>query len=194
LADALASVEDGYGSFKAHVDYTSLFVDSMHRKDAGSFKARPQVDRILETFGSFARDRHLECSNEVADDARVIGPPIAAYSGVLLNLYTNALKAVLAREGGAEPPQVVFRGWNEPRMHVIEVMDKGIGIPAELRERIFDPLFTTTSSVSNPLGSGMGLGLSLVREVVNHSGGKLRLVDAPAGFATCFRAEFEVPK
>jgi signal transduction histidine kinase len=67
-------------------------------------------------------------------------------------------------------------------------------MPAEIWERIFDPLFTTTSSGNSPLGSGMGLGLSLVNEVVRHSGGKLRLVDPPAGFSTCFRVQFEVPK
>ena len=121
----------------------------------------------------------------------MVGIPVAAYSGVLLNLYTNAIKAVLAKEGGAQPAQVVFRGWNEGETHVVEVLDRGIGIPAELHERIFDPLFTTTSSVSNPLGSGMGLGLSLIKEVVEHSGGKVRLIDPPAGFSTCFRVQFK---
>ena len=190
LNESIQDVEHGYAAFKEHVEYTSLFVDSMHRQVSTPFKARAQVDLILKRFGSFARDRGLECGNEVSKDAIVTGIPVAAYSGVLLNLYTNAIKAVLAKEGGAEPPQVVFRGWNEGNTHVVEVLDRGIGVPPELRERIFDPLFTTTSSVSNPLGSGMGLGLSLVKEVVEHSGGKLRMIDPPARFSTCFRIQF----
>jgi signal transduction histidine kinase len=164
----------------------------MHREATPAFKARPQIDRILEKFGAFARDRDLQCANEMAEDATVAGVPVAAYSGILLNLYTNALKAVLAKEGGSKPAQVVFRGWNEPGKHTVEVLDKGIGIPPELQSRIFDPLFTTTSTISNPLGSGMGLGLSLVSEVVKHSGGKLTIVTPPADFSTCFRVQFKV--
>ncbi len=190
LLVAIRDIEQGYEAFKAHVEYTSLFVDSMQRHVPVAFKARAQVDRVLKTFGAFTRKRHIECSNELDDDVVVAGVPVAAYSGVLLNLYSNAIKAVLAREGGADPAQVAFRGWNEAGGHTIEVLDKGVGIPPELRERVFDPLFTTTSNVNNPLGSGMGLGLSLVKEVVEHVGGKLRLVDAPAGFSTCFRVRF----
>ena len=193
LATVISAIDEGYEAFKGHAEYTALFIESMHRRGTSPFKAHPQVDRILETFGSFAKDRNLDCRNEVADDALVVGVPIAAYSGILLNLYTNALKAVLARQGGANPPQVVFRGWNEPGTHTVEVLDKGIGVPPALRHRIFDPLFTTTSSGNNPLGSGMGLGLSLVNDVVQHSKGKIKLVDPPAGFSTCFRVAFEVP-
>ena len=86
--------------------------------------------------------------------------------------------------------QVVFRAWNEGSWHTVEVLDRGVGVPPELRQRIFDPLFTTTSNVGNPLGSGMGLGLSLVREVMGHIGGKISLVDAPSDFSTCFRVDF----
>lgn len=191
LGEAIRSVEEGYEAFKEHVDYTSVFIESMHREHSAPFKAQAQVRRILEKFGTFAQDRAIECRNEVSAKAEVSGIPVAAYSGVVLNLYTNALKAVLAREGGADAPQIVVRGWNEPGHHVIEVLDKGNGIPVELRQRIFDPLFTTTSNTNNPLGSGMGLGLSLVKEVVTNFGGKIRLVDAPAGFSTCFHVEFK---
>jgi signal transduction histidine kinase len=190
LKAAIAEVETGYSAFRGHVEYTSMFIDSMQRVGGGPFSARSQVQRILDKFGSFAEERHLNASNEVAEDARVVGVPVAAYSGIVLNLYTNALKAVLAREGGAKAPQIAIRGWNENDRHVIEVCDKGVGVPPELRERIFDPLFTTTSNVNNPLGSGMGLGLSIVKEVVHHSNGRIMLADPPAGFSTCFRVAF----
>ena len=194
LASAIRDVESGYATFRAHVEYTSLFVDSMHRQHTEPFSAKAQVDRILETFGSFTDARVVQSQNEIAADVRVLGVPVATYSGVVLNLYTNAIKAVLAREHDSEPPQIVIRGWNETGCHIVEVADKGVGIPPSLLQRVFDPLFTTTSSLNNPLGSGMGLGLSLIKEVMAQIGGKVRIVDAPATFSTCFRVEFQVPR
>ena len=85
-------------------------------------------------------------------------------------------------------PHVCFRAWNEKKTHVVEIADNGIGIPPEMRKRIWDPLYTTTSDVGNPLGSGMGLGLTLVKQVVGELGGSIALLpNPPAGFTTCFR-------
>jgi signal transduction histidine kinase len=190
VASSVKQVQEGYEAFKGHVDYTTLFIDAVHKDGVAEFKAAPQIDRILQRFGTFASEHHVAAENDVAESVRVKGVPVAAYSGVLLNLYTNALKAVLARHGRAPGPHIVFRAWSENGRHVVEVIDKGIGIPPELRSRVFDPLFTTTSNTGNPLGSGMGLGLSLVRDVVNQVDGKILIVDPPAGFATCFRLEF----
>lgn len=50
---------------------------------------------------------------------------------------------------------------------------------------VFDPLFTTTENRRDPLGSGMGLGLALVRRGAEAFGGKAELVAPPPGFATC---------
>ena len=190
LESPLGTVQQGYRVFKGHVDYTSMFVDAMHRGDAKPFKAAPQVRRIIERFGEFASDRGIIVANELASDLYAPAVPISVYSGVLLNLYTNALKSVLAVKQLSKPPHVTFRGWNEGGRHIIEVLDRGVGVPEELRRRVFDPLFTTTSNIKNPLGSGMGLGLSLVKEVMTHMGGKISIVNAPKPYSTCFKVEF----
>ena len=67
----------------------------------------------------------------------------------------------------------------------MEVSDTGIGIPSVLRERVFEPLFSTTDRRSDPLGSGMGLGLAFVRRSVEAFGGRADVVEAPGGFSTC---------
>ena len=62
--------------------------------------------------------------------------------------------------------------------------------PPDLRKRVWDPLFTTTSRLNNPLGSGMGLGLNLVKQLVEQMKGRALVVDAPEGFSTCVRVQF----
>jgi signal transduction histidine kinase len=71
--------------------------------------------------------------------------------------------------------------------------DNGIGIPDYLRDRIWDPLYSTSAGgdEDNPLASGLGLGLSLVQQVVKKMKGTIELLDeAPPTFMTAFRVTF----
>jgi signal transduction histidine kinase len=88
---------------------------------------------------------------------------------VILNLIRNAIDAM----GSAPPSKKDLRlttGFDDEKSMVsIIVEDSGSGIGAEERDRIFKPFFTTKSS-------GMGLGLSLCRTIVEDHGGNLRLI------------------
>jgi len=63
----------------------------------------------------------------------------------------------------------------------IEVRDQGPGVPAELRERVFSPFFTTRAG-------GNGLGLAVAQKVAQQHGGSVRFVDEPGGVV-----RFELP-
>jgi signal transduction histidine kinase len=178
-------------AFKGQLEYTQMFLSGVRRSKAMSMSAVGQIRHVLKRFGSFAADHGIEVSGEAASDVKT--PPLApaVYSGVILNLYTNALKAVLSAASSIRHPKVSIRAWNENGNHILEVADNGVGVPPQLRKRIWDPLYTTTSDTGNPLGSGMGLGLSLVKHVVEDSGGKIELSEEPPlGFNTCFRVTF----
>ena len=92
----------------------------------------------------------------------------------LLNLARNAVAAAqrLHPGGGA----VVLRAQPEAERVRIEVEDDGAGVPAELREKIFTPFFTTREK-------GTGLGLAFVREIVADHGATIQVGDAPGGGA-----------
>jgi len=102
--------------------------------------------------------------------------------GVIVNLLTNALAAVQARTGQVPTRPVVLRvtplapdGWR------LEVIDHGVGIPAEDLPRVFDPFFTTR-------GSGSGLGLALARNIIEGLGGTITL-DSRPGRGTTARVD-----
>lgn len=181
--------QKAYQALEGHIEYTRTFIDATQIGRAAVFKAAGQVELVIERFGDFARSRNITVENEIERGLDAPKMPVAVYSGILLNLYTNALKAILAMGSPQTRKYVIFRAHNEGRMHIIDVLDTGIGIPPNLRKRVFDPLFTTTSSADNPLGSGMGLGLSLVKSLVDSLKGKISIVNPPQGFSTVFRVQ-----
>jgi PAS domain S-box-containing protein len=86
---------------------------------------------------------------------------------IVLNLLQNALDAVEAQQGEKwVRVEVTLRDATV----VLSVSDSGPAIPADLRERIMEPFFTT-----KPVGKGTGLGLSISRAVAEDHGGSLRL-------------------
>ena len=94
---------------------------------------------------------------------------------VVLNLVTNALDAMADIETRRE---LLVTSRARDDSVIVSVQDTGNGISDEIRSRIFDPFFTTK-------GSGMGMGLSICRSIMEAHGGKLEAVAAPEG-GGCF--------
>jgi signal transduction histidine kinase len=122
-----------------------------------------------------ARDKSAHVALEIADDVPRIPAFGAEINQVWSNLIDNALDAI--DEGGS----VTVRVRHEGDTVVVCVADDGAGIPEDIRPRIFDPFFTT-----KPVGSGTGLGLDIVRRVVEHHRGRIEVDSAPG------RTEFTV--
>ncbi len=112
-------------------------------------------------------------------------PAIQAVAGqleqVLINLITNAVHAV---ESGGKV--VVSARIDGPAAVVIEVADSGPGIPEADRERVFEPFFTT-----KPDGKGTGLGLPIVRNIVEQHRGQITVGRSALGGAA-FRVTIPV--
>lgn len=96
-----------------------------------------------------------------------------SFRQVVVNLVRNAWRAVVMRSAGASDGQVEVRvahhsdeggvAWLE-----VAVIDNGIGIPAELRKKIFEAFYTRDPK-------GTGLGLAVVRKLMQQLGGTIRL-------------------
>ncbi len=108
------------------------------------------------------------------------------FKQVLANLVTNALKYT------ADGTVAVEIGWSEGDGSVeASVADTGVGIPPEVRDRIFD-LFTRAPDAVQRGVQGVGLGLYIVRRLVDSLGGELRVRTAP-GKGSIFAVRFPSP-
>ena len=118
----------------------------------------------------------------------------SAIENAVMNLAVNARDAVRAQGGGvvkirtarlshAQAQQLGYadKTAGAGEVALIEVADNGPGIPLEVREKIWEPFFTT-----KPVGEGTGLGLSTVYGIVKQADGWIHL-ECPPGGGTVFR-------
>lgn len=109
----------------------------------------------------------------------VLGDPVLVRQ-VLDNLIGNAIKYVAP----GEEPVIVVRGCrSDARLVTVDVVDHGIGVPEEDRDRIFDEFHRAHYQEYE----GSGLGLSIVRRIVTRHGGTIEALPNPAGRGTVFR-------
>jgi len=101
---------------------------------------------------------------------------------VMLNLFTNAFHALKERQQQESnfSPVITITTKVENSQAKIQVRDNGTGIPQKIRDKIFQPFFTTKKS-----GEGTGLGLSISYDIVKAQGGELK-VDSREGEFTEF--------
>lgn len=154
---------------------SQALVDQVTAARAGD----PTVGALLLGKAAQAAERGVEWEAVLDPDTpRTTLTAVDAVS-VVGNLIDNALDAAAA---GPEPRWVRFTLTpGEAGSAVVEVADSGDGVPPGIRERIFEPGFSTKP----PAGAGRGVGLPLVRAIVEAAGGTLRLDAEP----TRFRAE-----
>ena len=173
-----------------YLDYMRVFIDRARNPKPQSFKSFAQVSLATKTLSPIVKAHGI--AMEIDIDAKLLGPsmPIAAYNGIVINLVSNAVKALVPKVSD-EKRLIRIYAVNDSSNHTIVCADNGIGIPDFLKSRIWDPLFSTTkmgNDVDNPMASGLGLGLSVVKQVVNKMGGKIDLMDtAPPGYITAFK-------
>ncbi|MCP4687213.1 MAG: GHKL domain-containing protein, partial [Desulfobacterales bacterium] len=99
-------------------------------------------------------------------------PPILCYADELNQVWTNLLhNALQAMDNKGRLKIDVLQ---EDDRIVVSVTDSGGGVPPEIKARIFDPFFTT-----KPAGEGSGLGLDIVRKIIEKHQGRIELESEP---------------
>jgi PAS domain S-box-containing protein len=168
---------------------------------AESIQGLERIARIVESLLHFARPpREQRCAvylERVAEEALRFaalhrGPPLHVETSfvphlppveasedrlvqVVLNLLLNARQALAGRGDGWIRVETAPTGDGV----LLRVRDNGPGVPPEIRERIFDPFFSTRGP-----GEGTGLGLAIAFDIVREHDGTLELEDQSGGGAS----------
>lgn len=130
------------------------------------------VQETLDIYESSLAASKAKLQLETPAEALWIRCRPSEISQVVLNLLNNARDAV----SQSEEKRILLKLRGEGPWAYLTVEDSGPGVPPEVRERIFQPFFTTKD-----VGAGTGLGLSISKGIVEAHGGKLLLESIPQG-------------
>ena len=126
----------------------------------------------------------ITVKEEISEQTPVVRGDPSMLQQVLLNLYNNAMDAIMERHGTEGGEMVIASAADDDGKVKISVTDNGIGISPENLKKIFSPFFTT-----KPVGKGTGLGLSVCYGIVDSMGGVME-VNSQRGVGTTFTMRF----
>jgi len=162
-----------------------------HSRTSTGKKEASDINKLAEEYlrlayhGLRAKDKSFNVETETDFDSSVgkINIIPQDIGRVFLNLINNAFYAVHERqkeEGDAYKPIVLISTRKIDGKIEIRVSDNGNGMPDSIKEKIFQPFFTT-----KPTGQGTGLGLSLAYDIIKAHGGEIK-VESKEGDLTTF--------
>jgi signal transduction histidine kinase len=99
-------------------------------------------------------------------------PSIACYPDELHQVWTNLIHNALQAMNYKGTLQI--NTLRQDACVLISIMDNGVGIPADIQAKIFEPFFTT-----KPVGEGSGLGLDIVKKIIEKHEGKITVASEP---------------
>ena len=135
------------------------------------------AQELIDTFIKCRLKRYrIEIVLELCPQPLVVEGGCGQLDIVLSNLLANAIDAL----DKTSSPRIVVRTWMEDTYAAISIADNGPGVPLAIRNRLFDPFFSTKE-----VGQGSGLGLSISQAIVTKRGGFIAY-DAEHGEGACF--------
>lgn len=138
-----------------------------------SFAALPWAEELLRLALANANERHAGAALELSPETLKLNADPELLAQALLNLLRNAFRATSDTE---QPLVVLAISRQVGGRFKIEVRDNGPGIPADRRDDVFLPFYTTHKG-------GSGVGLSFARQVALAHGGSITAGEAPEGGA-----------
>lgn len=144
------------------------------------------VDNVRKSMAYYMEKNHVDFINAVPLDLRT--PPIyqAELYAILLNILTNALKAVY----GQSQRKIRVEADKMDDKLCLRMLNTGKRISDEMKKKAFDPF--ESDSIPNPiLGTGTGLGLTVVRDTIEFYGGQAHFINVNEPWQTGI--EFLIP-
>jgi two-component system, NtrC family, sensor kinase len=137
------------------------------------------LTRILDVTQPTLVARNVELTTELSEGLPMIAADSDQLQQVFINLINNSLDAM---PGGGH---LQVRTINDDHSALIELADSGEGIKDEQLDLIFEPMFTTKQ------GLGTGLGLTVVKQIINEHNGSVEVESEP-GRRTTFRIRLPI--
>jgi CheY-like chemotaxis protein len=145
------------------------------------------VARAMEVASPLLEQRRHLVDVDVPSSGLVVDADIHRLAQVISNLLTNAAKY------SDQESRITVRAERIQDVAQLKVMDEGIGIAPEMLGRVFDAFVQQPQAIDRS-GGGLGLGLAIVRSLVEMHGGRVRAESPGPGRGSSFVVELPVSK
>lgn len=197
--EALERVELLDENVRAFTTYTSYFNKSISRnvlRELEPIELRDVVRDFERVIENDIKRSKINFHKHIFEGHDLFTIPMhpSEWASILFNLYTNSKKAI---KRGRKNGEIQIKCGKEENIVYLEFSDNGDGIPKENEEFIFNAFYTTTSAANHSANDvdslvGTGLGLKIIKDIIEAYGGSIFVSTPTDSFITTLR--IEIPK
>jgi len=168
LEESSMRITNLVGAIKSHVhmDQTNELQPTDIQRD---------IENTLTLMGYKLREKNIKVRRIFSENMTEVPAYVGELNQVWTNIIDNAVYAL------PENGELTIETTSDGKNACVKIIDNGTGIPPEIISRIFDPFFTTKK-----VGEGTGIGLDLVKRIINHHNGEIKVNSRPG------RTEFQI--
>lgn len=189
-------LETNVKSFSAYTSYFDKTISRNVHRELEPIELRDVVRNFESVITNDLKRASIKMLPTKYEEYDLFTVPMhpSEWASILFNLYTNSKKAIKRSKSDGE---IFIKCGKEDDIVYLEFSDNGDGIPKENEENIFNA-FYTTSTVSNHTAddatalTGTGLGLKIIRDIIEFYNGEIYVSTPTDGFNTTIR--IEIPK
>ncbi|MGX1088461.1 sensor histidine kinase [Pseudomonas sp. AP3_22 TE3818] len=193
-AHSFKTLQENIESLQAYMRYFDKAVTQNSQRNLSVHEVRDLLSDFEQVVSSALKRQFVSLEINVKDYDLFVKPSHKSeWASIFFNLFTNSLKAInRARVLGSI---LIVAGEVDGSRLYIDFIDNGDGIADANKEKIFDAFYTTSTPADAFADddvhiTGSGLGLKIIKDIVEEAGGDIYISTPPEGFSTCIRIEF----
>ena len=189
LEELSVSISDSKIRLEALVDMTGVVGVLSQKSELQDINLKNAIKTSVRCFELVQKSYGIEIDFTGVPNKFMVGPMLEGelYT-IFINLLSNSIKSVIA--GGAKQKRIRIEAKELDKAIVIRILDNGLGLPIEFHEDVFTPFISDPTGImyakleqkANPedvhvFGAGSGLGLSIVRDILNARKGSIAFTE-----------------
>lgn len=183
VAVNLSNIFDVLSSLEAYTSYFDETISMNVIRELRPIDIRNVVSLFRKISAPDLKRRNITIQSQFKGPDLISTPMHPSeWNTILQNLYSNAKKAII--RGNVTKGEILIKCTKNFKTLVFEFQDNGTGIPLKYKERIFDAFFTTFKERNDDLGTGAGLGLYILNQMIKNRGGRIFISKPDQGYKT----------
>ncbi|HDQ4554783.1 sensor histidine kinase [Pseudomonas aeruginosa] len=192
--ETLKILKNNISSLQAYMRYFDKAVTQNAQRTLETHEIRDLLADFEQVILPPLKRQHVSLDVNVSGYDLFVKPSHRSeWASIFFNLFTNSLKAINRAQVAGRIK--ISAGEVDDKYLFIEFSDNGDGISQEHRDKVFDAFFTTTTAADALADdetqiTGSGLGLKIIKDIIEDAGGDVYIQDPSSGYSTCVRIEY----